>query len=646
MASITSRKFRNGIIAAGLLCLVAGIVVVSLPVPELPTDKRNPRALTDSEVPPQRAVNLAEPLPKITGGGGYVTSNGCKECHPAEYASWHKTYHRTMTQVASPATVLGDFNDVRLSSRNREYHFQRRGDEFWVTMPDPDWEAEARSRGEHLRMINDPPMVTRRVVMTTGSHRMQGYWISREKGNELWQVPWWYLLGAQRWVPREDAFLEPPDGGRHLTMWNQVCIECHAVRGNPGLGSRIAGVAHSSVAELGIACEACHGPGQKHVDRHRAADRPGSAAQPPAEPNSAPDPTIFNPTRHAGLAASRVCAQCHSYHQFLDFQQFYRRGVHHRPGTPDDNRYEFAFADAGTRFPESEYWDSGFWKDGTACVGGDEFQGLVGSACFQAGDMSCISCHSLHHSDPDAQLLHGKQSNESCLQCHETYRENLEQHTHHPAGSPGSLCYNCHMPFTSYALLSALRSHRVDSPNAATSAETGRPNACNQCHIDQTLEWTSQQLSRLYGHPPAKLTDPQREVSAAVLWLLEGNALQRALSAWTLGWPPAHQASGNDWQAPLLAHLLEDDYSAVRYIAGKSLTKLPEYHDLQYDFVGSDEHRRQVKDEALRRYPSGAAALPADKARRLLFDEQGRPRVLEMEKLLQSRDRTPINVME
>jgi len=35
-------------------------------------------------------------------GGGYRSSDTCRACHPSQYASWHASYHRTMTQVATP----------------------------------------------------------------------------------------------------------------------------------------------------------------------------------------------------------------------------------------------------------------------------------------------------------------------------------------------------------------------------------------------------------------------------------------------------------------------------------------------------------------------------------------------------------------
>ena len=55
----------------------------------------------------------------------------------------------------------------------------------------------------------------------------------------------------------------------------------------------------------------------------------------------------------------------------------------------------------------------------------------------------------------------------------EDFSDKIEEHTHHPADSSGSSCYNCHMPHTSYALFSAMRSHRVD--RAQRDVHDGRP---------------------------------------------------------------------------------------------------------------------------------------------------------------------------
>ena len=33
---------------------------------------------------------------------GYLESNNCRKCHEGNYATWHATFHRTMTQEANP----------------------------------------------------------------------------------------------------------------------------------------------------------------------------------------------------------------------------------------------------------------------------------------------------------------------------------------------------------------------------------------------------------------------------------------------------------------------------------------------------------------------------------------------------------------
>jgi len=47
---------------------------------------------------------------------GYVTSNKCEACHPAQYESWRRGFHHTMTQYASPESVKGNFHDVMLDA--------------------------------------------------------------------------------------------------------------------------------------------------------------------------------------------------------------------------------------------------------------------------------------------------------------------------------------------------------------------------------------------------------------------------------------------------------------------------------------------------------------------------------------------------
>jgi hypothetical protein len=194
------------------------------------------------------------------------------------------------------------------------------------------------------------------------------------------------------------------------------------------------------------------------------------------------------------------------------------------------------------------------------------------------------------------QLTVGMDGNQACLQCHDKFRSSLTAHTRHQPESSGSSCYNCHMPYTTYGLLKTIRSHTISSPSVAESVDVGRPNACNLCHLDKTLEWTGEALSRMYGQPPApSLTEADRSIAASLLWLLRGDAGQRAIAAQAMAWGPAQRASGTDWMAPHLASLLDDPYDAVRFIAGRSLRTLPGFNGFQYEFVAPAKERYQAQ---------------------------------------------------
>ena len=88
--------------------------------------------------------------------------------------------------------------------------------------------------------------------------------------------------------------------------------------------------------------------------------------------------------------------------------------------------------------------------------------------------------------------------------------------------------------------MKAMRSHTISNPNVNESLDpVGRPNACNLCHLDKTLAWTADALNRQYGQPIPELSAEQKEIAAGVLWALQGDAGQRALAAWNMGWSQA-----------------------------------------------------------------------------------------------------------
>src|SRR5262249_16012960 len=244
--------------------------------------------------------------------------------------------------------------------------------------------------------------------------------------------------------------------------------------------------------------------------------------------------------------------------------------------------------------------------------------GLLESACVRGG-LSCVSCHRMHGAPPDDQLRDVARGDDVCATCHDAGRYG-PGHTHHAADSPGSRCYNCHMPYITLGLMKAIRSHRIDSPRAGTTAAAGRPDACSLCHLDKPLAWTAERLTEWWGQPPVALADDDRTIAASVAWLLRGDAAQRDVAAWAFGWSPAQQTAGTSWMVPFLAGLLDDPYPVVRFNAGRSLRSLPEFADLQYDFVGAPESRRDVAAQVARRWRPADRRDPA-----LLLTPDGTP---------------------
>ena len=580
---------------------------------------------------------------------GFVTSDACRACHPDQYASWHASYHRTMTTVATPETVKGDFDAVTLASRGRTYALERRGDEFWVEMVDPDWERDLRLRGDDPDAFPDPPRVSRQIVMTTGSHHMQTHWVPSRFGQEVYNLPFVYVFERSRWIPREDVFLRPPNAGRFFALWNNSCIECHSTAGKVGFDFEEK-VFDSSVAEMGIACEACHGPAEEHVRLNR-----DPARRYRLHLTDEADESIVNPERLDQRASSHICGQCHGVAVAEDPEDWLENGHGYRAGQDlDATRFMIRPAvDHGSSEMRAllevdpTALETRFWSDGMVRVSGREMSGMMESGCFQRGDLTCLSCHSMHESaEPDDQLARGLRDDEACLQCHETYRERIEEHTHHRPSSDGSRCHNCHMPHTTYGLLKAIRSHWIDSPSVSSSIATGRPNACNLCHLDKTLAWTANALKDDYGIDSPSLTPAETSVAASLLWLLRGDAGQRALVAWSMGWEPAWRASGRGWLAPYLGVVLTDPYSTVRYIAERSLRSQPEYAQLDYDFIDPYEARMQAREKVLDTWFS----LPVERldrtGTRILIDAEGNLDYETLFALARQRDDRPVVLAE
>jgi len=616
--------------------------------------------------------------PQLTGNATFASSAACRECHQGEFDSWHRTFHRTMTQAASPENFVGRFDGSTIDSGGLKYQVFRRGDEFWARMPDPDVMLDRQRRYELRSQRAAAPVkldwtgipeVERRVVMSTGSHRYQTYWVeSARYPGTLMTLPLVWLIQDERWIPREAAFVHPPDGSRMVTVWNDHCIKCHSTGGAPrpfeklDPAGRVAQTGfQTQVGEIGIACEACHGSAEEHVAlrRREAAGEAGVASLLAADP-------IVQPAELGDHRRSaEVCGQCHGVFIWSEEQAVSYRdgGGNYRPGEellatrkylfpPQEASFyanEQEQAEARTGYQRNpDFFRSRFWDNGTVLAGGREFTALAVTGCYREGTLSCVSCHSMHQSDPSDQLKPGMDGPQACTQCHDEpqYTTDVAQHTHHAPDSTGSNCLNCHMPHTTYALFSAIRSHQIARPDLAGSVQHGVPNACNLCHLDQTLAWTQRHLVEWYGYEPLPMTTEQAQIAASLVWMLKGNAAQRVITAWHTGWAPALAASGDDWLAPFVSRLLEDPYGVVRYVAEHALRKQPGFAEWKFNFLASPAELAASGEAVRDAWRQRQSSPPSRTGKSVLINGDGQAVDAAVEWLLQHRDNRPVSIKE
>lgn len=608
---------------------------------------------SNSPVDTSRNLAAAEFRPATVSADGYVGSDACKACHQDQHTSWHASYHRTMTQVATPETALGDFNDVTVTTPHdgRTYHLSIEDGQLQALIENP-----VDLEGTDIPSLPNP--VT--LVMSTGSHNMQVYWFASGNSRLLGQLPIVHLNEADRWVPRSHLFVHDPVGlaeqakeghGAEFGRWNTICIKCHATHGRWRFLSEEA--IDTQVAEFGISCEACHGPGEEHISIQKLRQSGDTVEG---------DDPIVNPRNLSHQRSSEVCGQCHSIRELRDPKSgeiVNLQGYQYRPGDVlADSMIVFGVNDETRAYLEplsdivEEEIAADFWPDGMVRPAGREFNGLQSSSCFLNGTASCLSCHALHQQSDDTrdlkdwanhQLGVGMDGDLACTQCHTDTSYSTPSHTHHAAESSGSRCVNCHMPYTTYALMKAVRTHHITSPDAATTVFTGRPDACSLCHLDQTLEWTANRLADWYGKPVPELDEEQTSVSAGVLFGLKGDAAQRVLIAHAMGWKPAVDASGSDWMAPYLAILFQDPYHPIRYIAQRSLSRVPGFEGFEFRFDDHPSAWPEATEQAMDIWKSqtGRVENPA-----VLLDGNGQLLDAEFQRLYQLRNNRMIIINE
>jgi hypothetical protein len=95
-----------------------------------------------------------------------------------------------------------------------------------------------------------------------------------------------------------------------------------------------------------------------------------------------------------------------------------------------------------------------------------------------------------------------------------------------------------------------------------------------------------------------------------------------------------------------LAQLLDDPYDAVRFIAHRSLKRLPGFTGFDCDFVGPPGTRSAAVPRARGIWEQSLATVNRPFGRPTLIDAAGHVREIDFQRLLKLRDDRPIDISE
>lgn len=448
---------RSHLVPAGtLLTILAGLIVSLV----LVTSCREAD-------PPSEAVSGAEL--------SYVGRETCQTCHRQETRRWSGSHHDLAMQPASDSTLRASFDSISVRKAGESALFFR-----------SDSASHVRTEGP------DGAMQTYPIGYTFGVEPLQQYLVETSGGrlqtlNFSWDTKkkqWFHLY--------PDEQLESGDPlhwtGR-LRTWNTTCASCHSTNLQKNYDPESDTYA-TTWSEIDVSCEACHGPGSRHVEwarsEHEGAADTSDATKPDAE--DAPGTTgrsedseysegDYGLTVDLDTAYSeaeiQTCARCHSRRQkisteyrpgdsFLDHYvpQLLREGLYHPDGQIDDEVYVYG--------------------------------SFLQSKMYQQG-VQCADCHNPHS------LELRLEGNALCTQCHSSSTYDTPDHHFHPEESSGAQCANCHMPEKTYMQIDDRRDHSIRVPRPDLSVELGTPNACTRCHTDQSDQWAAQATERWYG---------------------------------------------------------------------------------------------------------------------------------------------------
>jgi predicted CXXCH cytochrome family protein len=229
----------------------------------------------------------------------------------------------------------------------------------------------------------DSPLAKSDIKYVLGTGQVYQNYLDKD----LKLLPGKWLVKEQKWVKAE-----PVDGATQ-------CVGCHTTNFDPD---------SKTWTELGVGCEACHGPGDKHSQSMDTKD-------------------IADLRKLDAKKLNMVCGQCHSHG--ADLSGKYAFPPDFMPG--DDLEKIFKLSEATGGVVNSQY-------------------NTFLTSKHAAGGMECTSCHDTHGDKAKDKHQLRKPVNDLCLGCHKltlgTAKAIADLKSHAPSAGPDATCAACHMP--------------------------------------------------------------------------------------------------------------------------------------------------------------------------------------------------------
>lgn len=427
----------------------------------------------------------------------YAGSESCRSCHEEIFKLWEKSNHGLAERPVQSARDRVAFDPPRtLHHGSQSSGFAWTNGSATVTSVGLSGQPETHAVA---RVIGNDPL--RQFLVSFPGGRFQ----TLEASYDPHTNEWFNVYGHEDRKPGEWGHWT----GRGMN-WNYMCAGCHNTRLRKNYDPASDSYS-TTMAEMSVGCESCHGPLKAHNDWQKQFGKSGRK-----------DPTLTASPRGQILDN---CGFCHARRSDLtgDF----------KPGDPFTEHFDLALVDSSDRYyPDGQVRDEDY-----------EYGSFLGSRMHERG-VICTDCHNPHSGKT---ILSG---NFLCLRCHAGGYPNAPiinpvTHSFHKvfgynaAGvftntvasydpkqikETGGECINCHMPQTAYMQRHWRHDHGFTIPDPLLTKEFNVPNACNRCHTEKSADWALEFCNKWYG---AKMNRPTRERAEWIARAREGDPAAR-----------------------------------------------------------------------------------------------------------------------